>query len=40
MEGLYVRSRQENNKAFRAWLKEKRKQAEFEREQQYIQIKV
>ena len=40
MEGLYVRSRQENDKAFRSWLREKRRQAEFEREQQWHQVKV
>jgi len=40
MEGLYVRSRQENDKAFRAWLREKRRQAEFEREEQWHQVKM
>jgi len=39
MEGLYVRSRQENNKAFRSWLREKRRQAEYEREEQWHQVK-
>ena len=40
MEGLYVRSRQENDKAFRSWLREKRRQAEYEREEQWHQVKV
>ena len=38
MEGLYVRSRQENDKAFRSWLREKRRQAEYEREEQWHQV--
>jgi len=40
MEGLYVRSRQENDKAFRSWLREKRRQAEYEREEQWHQVKM
>lgn len=40
MEGLYVRSRQENDKAFRQWLREKRQQAEAEREMQWRQVQV
>ena len=40
MEGLYVRSRQENDKAFRQWLREKRQQAEVEREMQWRQVQV
>ena len=38
MEGLYVRSRQENDKAFRQWLREKRRQADEEREEQWRQV--
>ena len=40
MEGFYVRSRQENDKAFRQWLREKRQQAEVEREMQWRQVQV
>ena len=40
MEGLYVRSRQENDKAFRQWLREKRRQADEEREFQWRQVQV
>ena len=40
MEGLYVRSRQENDKAFRQWLREKRQQADAEREMQWRQVQV
>ena len=40
MEGLYVRSRQENDKAFRQWLREKRRQADEERELQWRQVQV
>jgi hypothetical protein len=40
MEGLYVRSRQENDKAFRKWKKKKAKEAEKEEEERWYQVQV
>jgi len=38
MEGLYVRSRQENNKAFRKWVKKKEKEERIQQEIHYRQV--
>lgn len=40
MEGLYVRSRQENDKAFRKWKKKKAKEAEKEEEERWYQVQM
>ena len=40
MEGLYVRSRQENNKAFRKWVKKKEKEERIQQEIHYRQVQV
>lgn len=38
MEGLYVRSRQENDKAFRKWVKKKEKEERIQQEIHYRQV--
>ena len=40
MEGLYVRSRQENDKAFRKWLKLKNRQAREDEIRHWEQVQV
>ena len=40
MEGLYVRSRQENDKAFRKWLKAKNRQAREDEIRHWEQVQV
>lgn len=40
MEGLYVRSRQENDKAFRKWKKKKVIEAQNEQQQHWQQVQV
>ncbi|CAG5095021.1 Oidioi.mRNA.OKI2018_I69.XSR.g13993.t1.cds [Oikopleura dioica] len=40
MEGLYVRSRQENDKAFRKWVKKKEKEERIQQEIHYRQVQI